>query len=83
MGLWGCYGEESDGYNDFHVRTYYADGTITEASPGSVEKPYPSHEEHFIRHIKDPDPLYKAELHYRFAGFFRIPDEGVEIALSR
>ena len=83
IGAWGCYGQESDGHNDFHFRTYYTDGTITEATPGTPERPYPAHEEHFVRHIKDPDPLYRAELNYHFAGFFRISDEGAEIALTR
>lgn len=83
IGAWGCNGHESDGYNDFHCRTYYSDGLITEALPGTQEKPCPAHEEHFMRRIKDPDPLYSAELHYHFAGFFRIADEGVEIELTR
>lgn len=83
MGAWGCYGEESSGYNDFHLRTYYGDGMITEAMPGRAEMPYHEHEEHFMRRVMTPWSRSKIELNYHFAGFFKIPDEGVEIALNR
>ena len=83
IGAWGCYGEESSGYNDFHLRTYYGDGMITEAMPGRAEVPYPKHEEHFMRRTIAPWSSSKIELNYRFAGFFRMDDDGIEIALTR
>lgn len=88
LGAWSCAAEDDpDGLGDFHIRTYFPDGTISEA-PGlnSQERivPHGHENEIIVRYVQNIDVCHvMRSRRYMFAGFFRQSGEGTDISFAR